>query len=338
MKHHHTLKLLPLLFLSVAGCESDSSDSAFNPATNVDLVFSTFEIDQPMEETLLWDFYRGVEPAEGASPEANNLAVALRSQAALFIDATESDAEPTQYISVRNPLDLMHQVIGENAVDNFNAGRAEISLLIDEARAGEYNTTTNGVRIRFRDQAAITNGAPAVEHTWNYPILKWSYTPDAADNVIRVIQYIGQDDGDANTTPPSASYGSEFTSGSFQSVGYNPPVRAVATFVIDGERELGITREFENENTDFLIFDGTAIGNQNEPGGPDFTFADRTVDCVRVELDYAMQQLHLFQSHNEPPRMEIPSDSESDLPNPDYCANMENATDSYPTVLIGERA
>ncbi|WP_166268705.1 hypothetical protein [Marinobacter caseinilyticus] len=342
MNHHHSLAIFSLAFLALAGCGNDSNDSAFNPATNVDLVFSTFDITEPLEQTLLWDFYRGVEPAPGQPDRAFELAAALRQQSGEFIVATPSDEDPTRYIRVRNPLDLMHQVIGENAVTNFNQGRSEISRLIDQSKPGEFNTTTNNVSIRFTDQSAIVTEAPSADAVWHYPILKWSYTPDKADNVIRVIQYRGVSDGETSTTSPSATYGSEFTSRDFSEFGYNAPVRALATLVIEGERELGLTQEFANASTDFLIIDGTAIGNRNEAGGPDFEFAGGTVDCARVELDYAAQTLVLYLSHNQPPRLdeipEDPADPDATVANPDYCANLESATDSYQTVVIGDRA
>ena len=56
------------LVLSGCGLE-DTGPSAFNPATNVDLTFSSFDLQNTevapdnLSYTRFWDFYRGIQPA-----------------------------------------------------------------------------------------------------------------------------------------------------------------------------------------------------------------------------------------------------------------------------------
>lgn len=74
--------------LALAGCGlEDTGPSAFNPATNVDLTFSSFDLQNTevapdnLSYTRFWDFYRGIQPAAEGSDDlatTNEAVVTLR--------------------------------------------------------------------------------------------------------------------------------------------------------------------------------------------------------------------------------------------------------------------
>ncbi|MFO8141092.1 MAG: hypothetical protein R6T87_04230, partial [Marinobacter sp.] len=169
MRHSCLFVAVALMLLSLNGCRLESTgSSAFNPATNVDLTFSSFDLsntDQApttLTYTRFSDFYTGIEPSVEAGQNIDNhLATVkeIRRHLDRFIGAQPAD-NGNSYASVRNPLDLMNQVISVGGINNFDEGRRYIRDRIAVNQAGSYNTRSVGARLRFTDQAAADSQRP----------------------------------------------------------------------------------------------------------------------------------------------------------------------------------
>lgn len=339
MTPHHTLALFAVLAPLLSGCGPDTSNSALNPASNVDVVFSTFTLkkESDLPETLFWDYYRGVEPAPNQPSEARDWAGALRRVVHLYM-GTEPTADGTSYQAVRNPYDLMNQVIAANAIRNFYDGRRYISERINLGQAGTYNSRSNGAVIRFKDQTAETNGAALADREWRYPTLGWIYTPGSdtsANKVFRTIQYIARTTPTDETAKPpelqSLLVGGQYDPAQFAIEGYNHPELVEASFTArhaDVGR-MSLSKDFIKDKRDTLFI------SQNKH----IDVNGQTPDCVRAVLDYPMQTLSLYISENEPAT--IPDDRTADpndtRNNPAYCGNKDSADKVFNTVAIGTR-
>lgn len=340
MTPHHTLALFTVLAsLGLSACGPDTSNSALNPASNVDVVFSTFTLSKESElpDTLFWDFYRGSEPADGEPAEARDWADALRQVVDLYM-GTEPTADGSSYQAVRNPYDLINEVIAANAIRNFYDGRRYISERIDLGQAGTYNSRSNGAIIRFTDQTAENSDAALADREWRYPTLGWIYTPGSetsANKVFRTVQYVARTaPADETATPPelqSLLVGGQYDPSQFVIEGYNHPERVEASFTArhaDVGR-MSLSQDFMTEKRDTLFISQNQHINVN----------GQTPDCVRAELDYPMQTLSLYLSENEPAT--VPDDSTADpndtMDNPDYCGNKETADKVFHTLAIGTR-
>ncbi|MBN7769863.1 hypothetical protein KUV44_13965 [Marinobacter daepoensis] len=333
MRHSCFFVAVSLTILTLSGCRIESgggSSSAFNPATNVDLTFSSFDLSEQTGNTLFADVIQGVEPDPYApnAGEARTVADSLRAQLTQFAGLTYTDETPPALSSVRNALDLMRRVIGEGDVRNFQEGRQYIERRIDQGKAGEYNNRTNQVQVRFTDQTAWMEGKPAQDYQWQYPIVKWVYTPDSSNRVTRILTWTPAGSFPAGSTRPSATLATQFNPVRFSSSGYNDDarLRTEGTLVIEGERELSFVRTYEGLNSDTLIIDGTQAGTaDNTTGGPEFSFAGKTVDCVKIVLDYATPEAQLFTSLDEAPGSE------------GYCSEKAEADLEFATVQTGLR-
>lgn len=331
MRHSCIFAAISLSVAALAGCGmEDTGQVAFNPATNVDVTFSSFTLTEATDTFLFSDLFQAVQPADTGDARAIELAAAIHTQLAGFLNLTYSADESPALASVRNPLDLMHRVIGEDEIGNFRNGREYISSRIDEGAAGEYSNTTNDVSIRFTDQQAMLDGGSVSDYQWIYPILKWTYTPDTSNRVTRIISWVASGDFPEGSTRPSATLGTEFQPRDFQAIGYNDAARlhTEGSIVIEGEREMAFVREYDGLNTDVINIDGTATGTVNgSSGGPDFEFAGSQADCVKVTMDYATQTVAVFMSLDE-----APNDGEAS--NPAYCLNKDTPDDSYQGTAI----
>ncbi|TNE72076.1 MAG: hypothetical protein EP339_13985 [Gammaproteobacteria bacterium] len=326
MRHSCMFAALSVAAFGLSGCGmEDTGPVAFNPATNVDVTFSSFTLTEATDTLLFGDLFAAVQPAGTEGTRAAELAAGIRAQLATFLTLTyTADSEPVLE-SARNSLDLMRRVLGEDEIGNFRAGKEYISSRIDETAAGEYSNTTNDVSIRFTDQQALLDGEPLTDYQWRYPILKWAYTPDTSDRVTRIISWVASGDFAEGSTRPSATLGTQFLPRDFLALGYNDGARlhSEGSIVIEGEREMSFVREYNGENTDVINIDGTAIGtNGGTTGGPEFEFAGSTVDCVRVEMDYDTLTVNVFTSLNEAPQ-------DGDTNNPAYCLNKANPDENY---------
>lgn len=318
----------------------DTGPVAFNPATNVDPTFSSFTLTESMDSTLFNDFFIAVEPAVSEGTGAQDIAAGIRTQLSTFLGLEYTKDPELALESTRNPLDLMRRVIGESAVENFKDGRQYISSLIDDGRAGEYSNKTNDASIRFTDEEAVTEGLPLSQSVWRYPIVKWVYTPNSSNRVIHIINWVASGSFDEGTTRPSATLGTKFQPRDFQSSGYNDSARlsSEGSLVIEGEREMAFVREYEGLNEDVINIDGTSIGTENGvTPGPEFEFVGKTVDCLKIKMDYATPSIDVFTSLNAPPQIDDPETTGQTKPNPAYCLNAETPTTSYQTKQTGLR-
>ncbi|MGC8119718.1 hypothetical protein [Marinobacter sp. VGCF2001] len=333
MRHSCFFVAVSFTLLTLSGCRIDSggdSSSTRNPATNVDLTFSSFDLTLQTNNTLLADLVQAVEPDPNAANSAESQAVAdsIREQLALFAGLDYTGDTPPGLLSVRNPLDLIRRVIGENEVANFQEGRQYIVRRIEQGEAGEYNNRTNRVNVRFTDQTALLDGQPEQEYNWPYPIVKWVYTPDSSNRITRILTWTAAGDFPDGSTRPSATLATQFKPAGFSSTGYNDGARTntEGTLVIPGERELSFTRAYEGLDSDTLIIDGTNVGTEdNTQGGPEFTFAGNTVDCVKIRMDYDTPEVHVFTSLNQAPG------------SADYCSEKTTPEYQYATRHTGLR-
>ncbi|WP_404366450.1 hypothetical protein [Marinobacter sp.] len=340
MKHRHILPVPLLTALLLAGCGPDDSDSANNPASSVNLVFSTFTIDrqEDLEESLFRDFYRGIEPASADNTDARAWAHALRDHIGIFIGSTPVE-DGRAYKSVRNPFDLMAQVIASNQVDNFRDGRRFISDRIDKEVAGTFNTRSNDASIRFVDQEAVNDEKSAVaDREWRYETLAWTYAPAQDDGVSgtvsRIIQYTARPPAGADTAEPpelqSLLVGSQFSE-EFKAIGYNQPEIVEASFTALTIGRMSLSQDFISEKRDNLFISET---NAIEVGG-------QMPDCVRVELDYQMARVTVFTSESEDPLIddEATADPDDKMKNMAYCGNQESGSEeiSYAAEAVPDR-
>lgn len=336
---------LPIVIALTPGCGGgDGGESAFNPATNVDLVFSTFDIEDTagkpanLEHTRFHDVYRALEPADGADTTSKGLATALRDHIDSFLGHTRNDSDDG-FKRVRNPLDLMNQVIASREVANFNVGRQHIEGLIDATVPGTYNTRANGAAIRFADQTATNAGEPLANRQWIYDTLYWNYTPNDADGkagfekVFRVIQYVARDkDGDDLASAQeliSLASSSQFDALQFSSIDYNAPEYTIVSFASRtlGDMELRQDLVMDKNDTLFLKDSGLILDTES-------------LDCVRVELDYPLSEVRIYTSNGEPNQYDDDADPDTpDVDNPAYCGRLEadDMTYRYDAITLAER-
>jgi hypothetical protein len=342
--------------LALSGCGlEDTGPSAFNPATNVDLTFSSFDLQNTevapdnLGNTRFWDFYRGIQPA-AEEPDDLETTSEIRSHIDIFTRATATDSG-TRYDSVRNPLDLMNQVLASGEVTNFQEGKRYISQRIADGVAGTYNTRGNGAQIRFTDQSAVIADLPLNDQLWIYPTLDWRYLPDGPEGsdlenkVYRTIQYVSrsveEEDQAAQPELVSVLAGSRFDANSFVTLGYSPTEFATADYLSRNHGSIELRQDFIDENTDTLFIknpDSEVIQLDRYAG---YTREDNHPDCLRIELDYNMDVVRIFASDGEPARIDDPdsTDEQETIPNPANCTYQENADaiTSWTTVPVAGR-
>ena len=337
MRHSCVFAAVSLTLLSLSGCRLESTgSSAFNPATNVDLTFSSFTLsntDQAsdtLDYTRFSDFYPGIQPIANGNEETDkHLATVdeIRRHIDIFTGAERTDGDET-YTTIRNPLDLMNQVISVGQINNFDEGRRYIRDRITLRQAGNYSTRSAGARIRFTDQAAAISQQPLNDTEWNYQTLDWRYQPDgggSAGKVYRTIQYVARTvSDDLKAQQPellSLLAGTRFDAGQFVDAGYNQPEYATADYVSRNYGGIELRQEFigdAQKDTLFIksperVLDLTRYGESNT-----------TPDCLRVEINYAMNDVRIYVSDGEPARVpESPDDDSSGSENLANCTYQE---------------
>lgn len=321
----------------------DTGPVAFNPATNVNLSFSTFDLENTdtapdnLKYTRFRDFYQGIQPS-GTGDNANNLETAneIRSHIDEFIQATRAEND-NSYEKVRNPLDLINQIIAFNQVPNFRDGRAYISQRIAAKQSGTYNTRANGALIRFTDQDDKLNDAPLNKKLWIFPTLSWSYVPAGPksnhleDKVFRTVQYVSRsvvpEASEAQPELLSVLAGSRFSANGFSTSGYNSPEYATADYLSRNFGSIELRQDFIKEKTDTLFIksaDKKVLGLNRYD---DINMGDSSPDCLRVELDYVTSTLRVFYSNDEPATIKSPTseDPNETSKNPAFCGAHENS-------------
>lgn len=329
MRHSHLFGLILPLAITVTGCGPDtSSDSAFNPATDVSLSFNSFVISDTaglpptLPRTLFWDFYRGIEP-DSEDGEATALATALRDHIDVFTGAVRAD-DDSAYRSVRNPLDLLHEVIASDTVDSFNEGRRLMRDSIAKGEPARFNTPANNALIVFTENPGNGNDEPTADQTWVYTLLDW--TSNATLNkVFRAAQFVARQPSADQEEPvaevASASWSGRFDGPSFSTSGYNQPEFVAASFTGRTRGNMELRQEFIGNKTDTLFLSGnTGIEVKTE-----------TPDCIRAVLDYVNQSLAIYTSDGEAPRLEDGTN------NPEHCGIKTEPSMTYTTVTVAER-
>lgn len=321
----------------------DTGSTAFNPATDVDLTFSTFDLentqDAPdnLEYTRFWDMYQGIQPS-GSGDNANNreTAVEIRDHIDKFIQAVRAE-EGNNYKKVRNPLDLINQVIAANQVTNFREGRKYISQRIADGQAGTYNTRGKGALIRFTDQNAVLDDTSLNEKLWIFPTLDWRYLPAGTEGsnlnekVYRTVQYVSRsiapEETEAQPELVSLLAGSRFDANSFVTSGYNNPEFATADYLSRNFGSIELRQEFIRDKTDTLFIKSADKPVLDLSRYSDTNLSDASPDCLRVELDYVTSTVRIFYSNGEPAKVSTPTSEDPDKTsaNDAYCDNQEDS-------------
>lgn len=343
MRHSCFFAAISFTLLNLSGCGmEDTGPTAFNPATNVDVPFSTFDLKNTekapnnLAHTRFQDFYLGIQPT-GSDDNANNRETAneVRDHIDRFIQATRTE-EGNRYDKVRNPLDLINQVIAFNEVTNFREGRKYISQRIAAGQAGTYNSRGNGAVIRFTDQSLVQSDAALNEKLWIFPTLDWRYLPSGPegsnleDKVYRTVQYVSRsvvpEASEAQPELVSVLAGSRFSANRFSTSGYNSPEYATADYLSRNFGSIELRQHFINEKIDTLFIksaDKTVLDLNRYDS---ITLSDSSPDCLRVEVDYTGSTLRIFYSNGEPATIETPTAQEPNKtsPNNAYCDNQKN--------------
>lgn len=338
MRHSCVFAAVPLLALTLAGCgpESTSGGNFRNPAESVSLSFESFTLrnetgmPETLPRTIFYDFYRGLEPAEGEDDEG--VAPEIRQRLELLMGLTPSDDGET-YIAARNPLDLLHHVISSNEVDTFNDGRRLMRDTITDGEGARYNTPDRNALIRFTETGDLNGGDPGPDQLWVYPLLDWTSNPQM-NKIFRAAQFIARAPEDDDSNPPevsSAIWSGRFDGSEFSVSGYNRPEFAATSLT---GRELGnveFWQEFIGEQSDTLILTGTS-GIEINGEEPDY---------ICVELDYEANRVRVYSSTGE---ADAPDESEgdeelTDVPLSPVECNREGTGDpiEYTPIHITER-
>ncbi|MCL7942659.1 hypothetical protein [Marinobacter sp. ATCH36] len=319
MRHSCILATIPLMALFLAGCgpESSSGSNFRNPAESVSLSFKSFQLrnqeglPEILPRTIFFDFYRGLEPADGEDDEG--VAAQLRERLDLLMGLTATD-DGTSYSSARNPLDLLHHVIASNQVDNFNQGRRLMQDSITEGEGARYNTPDTNALIRFTETGNNNGGEPGPDEHWVYTLLDWTSNP-RMNKIFRATQFIAREPEDGDSNPPevrSALWSGRFHGPDFSVSGYNQPEFSATSLT---GRELGnaeLRKEFVGDQKDTLSLTKTSgITVQNEEP-----------DCIRVVVDYLDSEVRIFTSKGEEPN-NVDEETETSSPNPEHCGNQQ---------------
>lgn len=321
------LALLTPALLVGCGSDGDTSaepksandcGSAFNPAARVYETLSDFAVTEPsqLERTLFQDIILGVQPASTEDPSYQNVADAVKIHTARFNGGKPETGEGG-YTSVRNPIDTIALMIGEDQVENFDEGRRYISDCIDAGNAADYSTSANGVLVTFEE---VQNSS--VTDQYNYPTVRWVYAPEGSGKVQRVIRFQGRSGEDLQ----GALVGWQYSARDFSSVGFNQPELAQASFTAgSNQQRLSLEQVFTDMDKDQWL----------RSSNTSFDFAGQAVDCARVVVDYRAQTAEVFTSKGDCTTEECRKEYvESD----NYCGNFEEGSgETYNTQAVTAR-
>jgi hypothetical protein len=267
MRHSRLIALIPMAALLLSGCGPDtgSGSSAFNPATPVTRTFDDFTVKNEggnpyINRTMFYDFYKGLEPAEGADDKGT--AAGIRERLNRLMGLTPGPEGKT-YVAARNPLDFLHHLINTDRIGTFNDGKR---LMYDSVTSGDpatYNTPAKNAIIRFIERHETAEPAPDQE--WVYPLLDWTssfsqFEPITA-SVFRSAQFIARAPAEGESDPAetkSAFWSGEFDGETFSTTGYNPP--EYSAFSVTGRQygNVEFYQAFQGKQYDTLILTGTS--------------------------------------------------------------------------------
>ncbi|WP_150911910.1 hypothetical protein [Marinobacter halotolerans] len=350
MRHSRLIALIPMAALLLSGCgpENSGSNRPPNPAADVSKDFESFTLrnetglPEVLPNTVFYDFYRGLEPAEGEN--AKNTAAAVRGRLDELMGLTPSN-DGTTYTAARNPIDFLNYVINSNLVGNFNEGRQLIYNAVTDGESAFYNTPQNNASIRFSE----TEGdAPESDRLWVYPLLDWRNNPGPG-TVVTSRQFVARSPADESDPEPevqSMQWAARINESVFSVSGYNRPDFEVLSITA---RTLGIAdlqKEYVARKADIFFLskpssisetdDGLRCENVPPENPLGITIAGENPDCIRVEISYVDSTVRVFTSRGEAPRLSDCSDF-----NANYCGFQQSEENDeaviYNSVTIDSR-
>jgi hypothetical protein len=357
MRHLRLFSALASIVFVTTGCGPDSpsdSNKALNPASSVSLTFETFTIDneeglpEVLPNTIFYDFYRGLEPADSAEDDKNT-AAAVRGRIDELMGLTPTD-DGTSYKAARNPMDFLNFVIDSNQVTTFNEGRQLMRNSISDGNPARYNTSANNATIRFTEAEDGSNSEPTTDQRWVYPLLDWTSAP-LTGTILTARQFIARTPEDESETPPdvkSIVWSARFNAPEFSVSGYNQPEFELfsQTTRTLGNGELQKEHIGRKRDTFFLLNPPPERGAGEDapqcdsipPEAPlGITIAGENPDCIRVEVDYEKSEVRVFTSVGEAREFE---DERCSL-NTNFCGLQRSVDDAeaviYKSVTIGSR-
>lgn len=318
MRHLRLFSALASMVFVTTGCGPDSpsdSNKALNPATSVSMTFETFTVanqeglPEVLPNTIFFDFYRGLEPADD-SEDDKNTAAAVRGRIDKLMGLTPTD-DGTSYKAARNPIDFLNFVIDSNQVATFNDGRRLMRDSISDGNPARYNTQANNASIRFTEDED-GSGEPTTDQVWVYPLLDWTSAP-LTDLILTARQFVARTPNDESETPPevqSVVWSARFSTSGFAVSGYNQPEFELFS---QTTRTLGngeLQKEYISQKEDrFFLLNPPAEPEAGEdapqcdsvpPAEPlGITIAGENPDCIRVEVDYEKSEVRVFTSVGE---------------------------------------
>ncbi|WP_144821036.1 hypothetical protein [Marinobacter piscensis] len=319
MRHACFFIVMSLMLLSGCGMEDTGSSAPINPATDVDYPLSTFTLknqeglEPVLPYTVFYDVYLGATPQEPG--DDNGFAAELRAHLDTFLQASSDE---TGYKSVRNPIDLMHEVIRSGRVDNFNEGRQLMVSSVTENRAATYNTPANNALIRFSELHS-GESTPAEDQTWLYPMLDWTYNRDKG-KVYRAMQFSAsspEQPDDLTAEIASASSSSQYAKEAFGASGFNQPEYAATSMTGRTRGKVELLQEFVGLQRDTLTL--------TQASGMTLNGSDP--DCVKAVFQYSTSRVTVFTSKGKQTN------------DPDHCGNQEKDawTFAYDAETISHR-
>lgn len=354
MRHHWFSAAIPpmsLLAMSllVSGCGPDSGEgNKFpNPAAGVSLSFDSFAVENEMgmpevlPRTVFWDFYRGLEPADGADDQ--NTAAAIRERLDTLMGLTPS-GDGTSYVAARNSTDFLNSVINSNIVNTFNDGRRLMRDSLAEGDPARYNTQANNATVRFTEDDG-TGGEPGTDQIWVYPLVDWTSTP-LTGKVLAARQFIARTPEDESETPPevqSEVWSARFSGSSFAVSGYNQPEYELFSQTSRTLGNLELQKEYIGRKSDtFFLANPSVRSDATGPDAPkntqcpnkppeeplDITIAGENPDCIRIEMDYPESTVRVYTSRNV---AQFTDDCKAFRAG--YCGNMSSSNGNDATVV-----
>ncbi len=295
MRHSCFFTAISIALLGISGCKmADTGPTGINPASNVDYSLPTFTLqdreglEPVLKYTVFRDVYRGVEPLVAGND--NGLAAELREHLDAFLNTVPTQSG-TDYISTRNPVDLMNEVIRSGQVDNFNEGRRLMVSSIRDNRAATYNTPANQVLTRFSEYNSDEN-TPPEDRAWIYRMLDWTYNANMG-KVFRAMLFVATPPAQTTSATPeiaSASWSGRYAKETFSATGFNMPEYSATSFEGRSRGKVELLQEFVALQRDTLILteaSGVSV-NGTEP------------DCVRAVFQYNTSRVKVFISKDKP--------------------------------------
>ncbi|HTN34933.1 MAG TPA: hypothetical protein VL091_13075, partial [Marinobacter sp.] len=297
-------------------------------------------LDSVLQYTVFRDFYRGIQPATAGGD--NGLATLLRRHLDVFIGAVPNN-DGTDYISVRNPIDLMGEMIRSGRVGNFNEGRQLMVRAIRDGESARYNTPANNALTRFSEPEDEDDlSIPPEDRAWTYPMLDWTYNPNLnGGRVFRATLFV------ATPPPPpetasvelaSASWSGRFTRQNFGASGFNQPEYAATSMTGRTKGNLELLQVFVEtqitvDGQTFSEYQKDSLTLTNVSG---ITIGGIQPDCIKAVLHYKPQHLQVFMSKDEPPSILVGGKNTRNL---DYCGYNDDRSKfaEYPTIAMPNR-